>query len=951
MAPSVTTRKPQAGTARKKEIISLDDSDDDSDEVQAVSKPVRSCKPTASTSGSKRKKLIESEDEEDFKPLAKKLNTASSRPSVSARKPTTTPSAKKPVAAAKKPVYLDGDDDDNDENKYQEESEEEDVKPKVSSKKAPPPAKKNAAASGSTPKKAVVKDEPKDAYEEESEEEDVKPKVSSKKAPPPAKTKAAASGSTTKKAVVKDEPKPVSSAPKYDFKAAAARKAAGPAAPGSKDVPDGAPNCLAGLTIVFTGELESMSRTEAQDLAKKYGARVTGAPSKMTSYVVLGEGAGPKKLEVIKKVGLPTLDEDGFLELIASRSGQPMDEKTKEKAEKDKEVMRKAAEDMEKREKEAEAEAKRKAKVLGKMGTAVKAAAPASSQLWTTKYAPTNIKEICGNKGNVEKLGAWLESWPKLYKEGFKKPGKDGLGIYRAILISGPPGIGKTTAAHLVAKLKGYDIIEMNASDTRSKKLIQDTTAAGVRVTNRTCLIMDEVDGMSAGDRGGVGALNGLIKNTKIPIVLIANDSSTPKMKPLQSTCYQLKFRRPSANEVRARLMSIMFKEKLKIDSNSVDALVASTQADIRQILNLLSTWKLSRADMSFEESKELGQKSEKYTIQTPFSIIPQLLGPYAFSKTNRSTLNDRMDLYFQDFSFVPLFMQENYIKQRPIRAGVGNGPETQMELLNLFSKAADSISDGDLIDRLIHGPEQHWSLLPAHAAASTIRPAYFVYGQSESSGFSPVSFPQWLGQNSKKMRLARQLGDVQIKMRLKVSGSRDEIRQDYLPLLASKVVLPLTLKKKAADEAVDEIMPYLDEYYLNKEDWEALVDLGVGDMEGEAMMKKIPTQTKSTFTRIYNKVDHPVAFHKADMFSTGKKTMVDKGPLPDIEDVMEDDVDVPDEEPVVNDDEANDLKNDKLIKVGGAKKGKGKAAAKPKAAATKPKAAPKKKLKNSDDD
>lgn len=75
---------------------------------------------------------------------------------------------------------------------------------------------------------------------------------------------------------------------------------------------------------------------------------------------------------MIKKVGLKTLDEDGFLELIASRSGQPMDEKAKAKAEKDKEVMRKAAEDMEKREKEAEAQAKRKAKVLGKTGTAVK---------------------------------------------------------------------------------------------------------------------------------------------------------------------------------------------------------------------------------------------------------------------------------------------------------------------------------------------------------------------------------------------------------------------------------------------------------------------------------------------------------------------------------------------------------------------------------------------------
>jgi hypothetical protein len=45
---------------------------------------------------------------------------------------------------------------------------------------------------------------------------------------------------------------------------------------------------------------------------------------------------------------------------------------------------------------------------------------------------------------------------------------------------------------------------------------MQSTTVADVRVDHKTCLIMDEVDGMSAGDRGGVGALNMLIKKTRV---------------------------------------------------------------------------------------------------------------------------------------------------------------------------------------------------------------------------------------------------------------------------------------------------------------------------------------------------------------------------------------------------------------------------------------------------
>lgn len=57
-------------------------------------------------------------------------------------------------------------------------------------------------------------------------------------------------------------------------------------------------------------------------------------------------------------------------------------------------------------------------------------------------------------------------------------------------------------------------------------------------------IIMDEVDGMSAGDRGGVGALNALIKKTKVPIIAICNDKSTPKMKPLMHTTFQMTFKR-----------------------------------------------------------------------------------------------------------------------------------------------------------------------------------------------------------------------------------------------------------------------------------------------------------------------------------------------------------------------------------------------------------------------
>lgn len=67
---------------------------------------------------------------------------------------------------------------------------------------------------------------------------------------------------------------------------------------------------------------------------------------------------------------------------------------------------------------------------------------------------------------------------PKALLSGFKKPGPDAMGAFRCVLISGPPGIGKTTAAHLVAKQHGYDVLELNASDVRSKKLLEVSTCS-----------------------------------------------------------------------------------------------------------------------------------------------------------------------------------------------------------------------------------------------------------------------------------------------------------------------------------------------------------------------------------------------------------------------------------------------------------------------------------------
>ena len=115
--------------------------------------------------------------------------------------------------------------------------------------------------------------------------------------------------------------------------------------------------------------------------------------------------------------------------------------------------------------------------------TVIKAEQDKPSQLWVDKYKPTTTKGIIGQQGdksNMKKLQAWLRGWEKYHgvtasgKPPTKPPpwgaAKDDGSWAKAALLSGPPGVGKTTTSYLVAKEMGYEIMETNASDTRSKK-------------------------------------------------------------------------------------------------------------------------------------------------------------------------------------------------------------------------------------------------------------------------------------------------------------------------------------------------------------------------------------------------------------------------------------------------------------------------------------------------
>jgi replication factor C subunit 1 len=145
-------------------------------------------------------------------------------------------------------------------------------------------------------------------------------------------------------------------------------------------------------------------------------------------------------------------------------------------------------------------------------------------------------------------------------------------------------------------------------------------------------------------------------------------------------------------------------------------------------------------------------------------------------------------------------------------------------------------------------------------------------------------------------------LGDVQIRMRLKVSGDKSEIRLSYLPAMFPLIVKPLmeqgsvrsfllfahnSLMGNEAQTAVDDVIKEMDDYYISREDWDTIVELGLGEQKDEAVLKKIATATKTALTRKYNSRDHPIPFHKAqDLGKVPKK--LPGGPAPDLEEAFD---------------------------------------------------------------
>ena len=502
-----------------------------------------------------------------------------------------------------------------------------------------------------------------------------------------------------------------------------------------------------------------------------------------------------------------------------------------------------------------------------------------SNALWADKYAPKNSNEILGNSKAVQDLQRWLRNWEETNNNPKRKGGN------RAALLSGPPGIGKTTTATLIARETGRDVLELNASDARGKKALQenlgDVTGSqvldfgpkkggkGGATKKKRCIIMDEVDGMGAGDRSGMAELIAMIKKSKVPIICICNDRQSSKVRSLANHCLDLKYKRPVKTVIARRAIEVARMEGMHVEQNAAEAIAESCGNDIRQVLNSLQMWSSKKdestnrsANMTYKDVKDRQNainKDEMLRV-TMFDACRLIIeGPKGIAdadeKTKRNSLFKRSDAFFTDYGLMGLQVQQNYLKvmnpQFQQTKAKGN-PADELAVLERMVDATNAMSDFAIGENGVRGADQNWALLPM-TAMLCVKAGYHAAGPT--GGFLPgyPEFAAWLGKNSSRGKKTRLLHELGHHMNYRVSADTTELRLGYIPALRQGF-LKLMLDKNGA--RMEEVINIMDEYGLDRDDiFEKLDEFNL-DKKAEKF-SDVDSKTKAAFTREYNKGSH----------------------------------------------------------------------------------------------
>ncbi|KAL7628814.1 Chromosome transmission fidelity protein 18 [Parahypoxylon ruwenzoriense] len=258
---------------------------------------------------------------------------------------------------------------------------------------------------------------------------------------------------------------------------------------------------------------------------------------------------------------------------------------------------------------------------------------PKKTLLWTEKYRARTFTDLVGDDLTNRQVLRWLKKWDPIVFSGSAKsrsaarrPGakveaEEEKPHRKILMLTGPPGLGKTTLAHVCARQAGYEVLEINASDDRSRDVVKNRIRTSLGTENvktvrqckpqdgekqkaarPVCVVVDEADGVvtgsgGSGEGGFIKALMDLItigeKNASgqeasalysgrrkkktddfrqmRPLILICNDVYHPSLRPLrQSNLAEIiHVGKPTIDAVVTRLKTVFEKEGIPCEKDA----------------------------------------------------------------------------------------------------------------------------------------------------------------------------------------------------------------------------------------------------------------------------------------------------------------------------------------------------------------------------------------------
>lgn len=223
---------------------------------------------------------------------------------------------------------------------------------------------------------------------------------------------------------------------------------------------------------------------------------------------------------------------------------------------------------------------------------------------WAEKYRPMHLADILGNGSAVRQIVDWAKSWTP---------------DSRPLLFTGKPGIGKTSSALALARDMEWEVMELNASDARTKAVIEhvagnSATTMSLFGTGRKLIIIDEVDNLEGNaDRGGARAIADILKEAQQPVILIANDAYGVSDS-IRKLCDPVPFRAITAGTLANRLREICAVEYISCGEDAIKAIAESSAGDLRSAVNMLFGSSMGKSSISAADINT-AQKDERSTI------------------------------------------------------------------------------------------------------------------------------------------------------------------------------------------------------------------------------------------------------------------------------------------------------------------------------------------------